>query len=783
MKILKTVKVFRKAIPSGQWILRGLFMAGGFILFFLLFLLLDALFPFRADKIQYSQVIYAADSSLLHAFLSSDHKWRIYARPDEITPDLRKSIIFKEDRYFKYHPGFNPLAMARAAFYNLVTGHRTSGASTITMQLARLIKPAPRTYKNKLREVFRAMQLEWHYSKSEILQMYLNLLPFGGNIEGVKSASMIYFGQETGELSLAQVVMLTVIPNNPNALRPGKSYDKLKARRNFWLSKMAEEGLFEKADTDDAIAEPFDRQRFAIPANAPHLSYRLKNVVSGKNGVMTTIQPELQNKVENLVSNHVRLLRSMQITNAAVLVVNNHTLEVEAYVGSAGFYDDLYQGQVDGISALRSPGSTLKPLLYALAFDRGLITPRTVVTDVPSNFNGYRPENYDETYRGKITIEQALALSLNVPAVNLLDRMGNEPFLDALSKSDFKWITRNRQKLGLSVILGGCGTTLQELTALFASFANKGVYHPLKFIKSEKASFSDTLCSQGAAYMISQILTGLKRPDLPQQYTQSADLPQIAWKTGTSYGRRDGWAIGYNRDYTVGVWTGNFRGNGIPELNGTDCAVPLLFNIFRAISPQNKSDWFVPPASLDFRLVCSETGMPPDTFCHQLVMDYFLPGISPSVRCNHLQKQFVNSSNTMSYCRACLPEKGYKEVLYPTYPADLISWYNEMQIPYKVVPAHNPDCPSVKNGGAPTITSLTDGAEYLLIYGRHQQLMLTCNAENGVNKVYWYLNDKFFQSANPSEKVFFTPDAGHYKISCSDDRGRNSDLFIRVSFI
>ncbi|HPG33286.1 MAG TPA: penicillin-binding protein 1C, partial [Lentimicrobium sp.] len=549
------MKVFRKAIPTGKWSLRGLFMACGFVLFFLLFILFDALFPFRADKIQYSQVIYAADSSLLHAFLSADHKWRLYARHDEITPDLRKSIIFKEDRYFKYHPGFNPLAMVRAAFYNLATGRRTSGASTITMQLARLIKPAPRTYKNKLREVFRAMQLEWHYSKSEILQMYLNLLPFGGNIEGVKSASMIYFGQETGELSLAQVVMLTVIPNNPNALRPGKSYDKLKARRNFWLSKMAEEGLFEKADTDDAIAEPFDRQRFAIPANAPHLSYRLKNVVSGKNGVMTTIQPELQNKVENLVSNHVRLLRSMQITNAAVLVVNNHTLEVEAYVGSAGFYDDLYQGQVDGISALRSPGSTLKPLLYALAFDRGLITPRTVVTDVPSNFNGYRPENYDETYRGKITIEQALALSLNVPAVNLLDRMGNEPFLDALSKSDFKWITRNRQKLGLSVILGGCGTTLQELTALFASFANKGVYHPLKFIKSEIASFSDTLCSQDAAYMLSQILTGLKRPDLPQQYRQSADLPLIAWKTGTSYGRRDGWAIGYNRDYTVGVWT------------------------------------------------------------------------------------------------------------------------------------------------------------------------------------------------------------------------------------
>lgn len=750
---------------------------------FLFFLMLDSIFPFRTDKIIYSKVIYAADSTLLHGFLSPDQKWRLYADLEEVTPALRQAFIYKEDRWFYYHPGVNLLAVFRAALNNMAKGRRTSGASTITMQLARLLDPAPRNLKSKMLEMFRALQLEWHYSKDEILQTYLNLLPYGGNIEGVKSASLIYFGQSPKTLSPAQVIMLTVIPNNPNALRPGNNYEKLLQRRNHWLSQLRGKDIFSNEAIEDAINEPFERKRYPVSSLAPHLSNRLRNMPMDKYGLITSIKPAVQDKVEGLVRNHARLLRTMQINNAAVLVVNNHTLEVEAYIGSAGFEEDHYLGQVDGVKALRSPGSALKPLLYATAFDQGLISPKMVITDVPANFNGYRPENFDETYRGKITVEQALALSLNVPAVNLLDRMGSEAYLNALSKGGFQWIAKNRKRLGLSVVLGGCGATLEELTALYASFANKGIFHPLKLVKNEHDSRPDTLCSPGAAYMLTQILTGLKRPDLPGQYQSSADLPMIAWKTGTSYGRRDGWAIGYNRDYTVGVWTGNFPGNGIPELNGADCAVPLLFNIFRAISPKSRPDWFAPPEDLDFRLVCSESGMPPDTFCHHVVMDYFLPGISPSVRCNHLQKQYVNESETMSYCRTCLPEKGYKEKFYPYYPADLISWYNEMQLPYKMVPPHNPECPTINNGSAPRITSLTDGAEYLMIYGRKQQLMLSCSAENGVGKVFWYLNDKFYKAAEPSEKIFFSPEAGNYKISCSDDRGRNSDIRVKVTFI
>ena len=753
-----------------------------FLLSFFVFLLIDRIFPFRVPEVSWSKVVYASDSTLLHAFLSKDDKWRIPVRLDEITPGLEKAFIFKEDRLFYYHPGVNPFSVCRAVFNNITKGRRTSGASTITMQVARLLDPAPRTHKVKIREMFRALQLEWHLEKTEILQLYFNLLPYGGNIEGVKAASLYYFAEEPRELSLAQITMLTVIPNNPNTLRPDKNAELLRLKRDFWLNKMEKKSLFAPAVIVDALNEPFSIRRYPLVRKARHFSYRIKNAIADPE-IFTTINPSVQHRVEILSSAYVRRLRSFQIGNLAVIVVNNRSMEVEAYLGSAGFDEDAWQGQVDGVKALRSPGSALKPALYAMAFVKGLITPKMVITDVPQNFSGYRPENYDETWRGKVTVDQALAQSLNLPAVDLLEKVGKDIFASGLAKAGFRWIDSNSSKLGLSMILGGCGTTLEELAALYAAFANKGVWNSLKFIKSSPEVLTDTICSPGAAYMITEILTQLRRPDLPNQYKDAANLPEIAWKTGTSYGRRDGWAVGYNQNYTIGVWTGNFPGNGVPELNGADFAVPLLFSIFNTIQPVRQPGWFVPPPDLDYRLVCSESGLPPDTFCHHLVMDYFIPGVSPAMRCNHLQKCFVNESKTISYCRSCLPEKGYREAFYPYYPPGLIAWYNEMQIPYQSLPPHNPHCPSVKFSGAPVITSLTDGAEYLIIKGRRQQLQLACNAENGVAGIFWYLNDKLFRAALPGEKVFFTPEEGHYKISCSDNLGRNCDIWIKVTYV
>jgi penicillin-binding protein 1C len=752
-------------------------------LLFLIFVFLDLIFPLPGVEKDYSIVVYSRNNEIIHGFLNKNDKWRVRADFDEISPEIRKAIVFKEDRYFYFHPGINPVSVVRAAFNNLTKGRRTSGASTITMQLARLTEPAPRTLKSKIKEAFRALQYELHYSKKEILAMYMNLLPYGGNVEGINTAAMFYFGQKPGELSPAQIVTLSVIPNNPNYLNP-RNAGNLSLERNRWLKRFYEKGVFSREEYEDALNEEVLFDKYPVPRKAPHLSrllFRRNGGVTDR--IYSTVDLKFQDIAETTLGNYIRYLRTMGITNGSVVIVDNHTHEVRAYVGSAGFDENEYSGQVDGVRALRSPGSALKPALYMMAFDKGVVSPKTMVNDVPVNFGGYRPENYDESYRGKVSIEQALALSLNIPAVELLDQTGLYDMHSLLSRAGFKWIAKNKKNVGLSLILGGCGATLEELTALYSGFANRGMWYPLRYTTEEGKNDKPVMISSpGSAYMLTQILTGLKRPDLPSDYLESAKLPMIAWKTGTSYGRRDAWAIGYNADYTVGVWTGNFDGRGAVELNGADCAVPILFSVFNQISSR-EAEWFFPSGDTDFRLVCQETGMVPDTFCHNTVMETFLPGISPSVRCNHLKPVFTNETETVSYCSDCLPEKGYKKVLYPNYSPALVNYFEERNIPYKKIPDHNEECTTYETDNGPVITSLTAGAEYLVLAGRKQRLALKCTADNGVKTIYWYIDQKLYKQAAPTETVYFEAEKGEHKITCADDRGRTTEMGIKVVVI
>ncbi len=302
--------------------------------------------------------------------------------------------------------------MLRAAGRNIFSGRRTSGASTITMQVVRLLEPKKRTYLNKLTESFRAVQLELHYSKAEILQLYLNLVPYGGNIEGIKAASLLYFGKAPQLLSLAEITALTIVPNRPSSLHPGTRNEALKIARNQWLTRFGKENLFDVNVIQDAISEPLIVRRLSAPKQAPHLALRLKKDFLDQPIINTTIKIQSQKQIEEQVKNYVNRLQSMNIHNAAVLVINNETMAVEAYVGSADFNNPFDGGQVDGIRAIRSPGSTLKPILYATAFDKGIITPKTVLNDVPTNFSGYEPENFDQHFNGQVTTEFALANSL-----------------------------------------------------------------------------------------------------------------------------------------------------------------------------------------------------------------------------------------------------------------------------------------------------------------------------------------------------------------------------------
>lgn len=755
----------------------------------LLFILADILTPVDTHM-PFARLVMARDSSVLYASMASDGQWRMEAHAGEITPELRKAIIFKEDRYFYYHPGINLVAVFRAMGNNVLQRKRTSGASTITMQVARMLHPGRRTYANKCAEMFRAVQLEAHYSKEEILRMYLDLVPYGSNIQGVKAASILYFNKMPDHLSLAELTALSIIPNRPNSLVPGKNNNKIVEERNKWLHRFGDAHLFDAATIADAVREPFTAYRHAAPHGAPQFVHRICDGTADAE-MSTSIDVKMQQKAEGIVGNYMNGLRLHNIHNASAIVVDNKTHEVLVYIGSSDFGDEEHAGQVDGVHAKRSPGSTLKPLLYGLCMDRGIVTPKSIVTDVPINIKGYSPENYDREFRGNVSIEYALSHSLNIPAVKMLEENGLDNFLNTLTRSGFSSIAQSRKDVGLSVILGGCTVRLDELTALYSSFANGGRYHALRFspVAAGDAQLFNTkdtasVLSPAACYMITDILGQLQRPDLPNAYNTAAkNIPRIAWKTGTSYGRKDAWSIGYNKRYTIGVWVGNFDAEGVQELSGTSTATPLLFQLFNAVDNNAANEWVEPPADVAFRLVCAETGKVPSEFCTAQIMDHYIPGVSSGERCDHMRQMWLSPKEDIYYCSMCLPPSGYKTKLMHNTPPELAMYYDASKVNYERLPPHNPECTHSFRGEAPIITSLTNGMTYIVENKEQQKFQLSCAAAGDVHKVHWYINDHFYATTDAGKKLFFSASTPDVKISCSDDKGRNTDIKIKVQFI
>ncbi len=748
---------------------------------FLLFLLFNFIFPLP-DKIEYSTIITDSKGEAVHAFLTKDQQWRMKTELNEISPLLKKTIIEKEDKYFYYHPGVNAFAVGKAFLRNIFRMKRVSGASTITMQVARALEPKRRTYWNKFIEMFRSFQLEWKYSKNEILQLYLNLIPYGGNIEGVKSASVLYFKKNPDHLSLAEITALSIIPNRPSSLVIGKRNDEIIRERNKWLKKFAQEKVFSDKEIQDALNEPLTASRGAVPGFIPHLSCKLKK--HGGDIIKTNIRLNTQLKIEKLVSDYSRALSLKNIRNAAVIVIDNNTHKVISYIGSANFRDTIDAGQVNGATAVREPGSTLKPLLYGLCIDDGLLTPKMVITDVAVNYDGYAPENYDKKFNGYVTMEYALEHSLNIPAVKSLRALGKDKLIHELGKCNFQQIKKDQRKLGLSMILGGCGTTLEELTGLYSIFANEGKYIQPQYMQDSTAKYPiQNILSPAATFMINEILSKINRPDFPLNWESTVHLPKIAWKTGTSYGRRDAWSIGYNKHYTVGIWVGNFSALGIPELSGANVATPLLFKIFNTIDYDADEEWFSQPKDCDTRVVCSETGLLPNAYCTNFVTDYFIPMISTVKKCDNMQEIMISPDEKISYCKTCMPQNGYKKKLYKIVTPDMQRYFEENKIAYEKIPPHNPACEKIFKDGAPVVTSPSAGNEYFINKKSPEPLQLSCSVGNDVGKVYWYINDRFYKASEAKAKQFFIPEEGPIKISCTDDKGRNKDIWIRVKYV
>ncbi|TAH26728.1 MAG: penicillin-binding protein 1C [Cytophagales bacterium] len=759
----------------------GFFTLSFALLWILFYLFTKFISPFQI-KLSYSTIVVNQKDKILHAFLSKDDKWRMQTSADEVADDLKKIIIEKEDKYFYYHFGVNPVAIGRAIFNNLVRQRKTSGASTITMQVVRLLEPRPRTYWNKLFEIFQALRLEICYTKKEIFSTYLTLVPFGGNIEGVKSAAFFYYGKSPSHLSLAQATVLSIVPNKPTSWALKKSNTNLLIARNRWLKDLERGNLFSQSAIQDALKESLELKRRPSPKQIPHLAIRLRNENPNLPVIKTFIDERIQYQIEQLVNNYAQTMKKINVFNSAVLVVDNSRQEVIAYLGSQNFSDNIYSGQIDGVQAFRSPGSTLKPLLYGLSFDMGIATPKTVIADIPTNFNGFEPENFDNKFNGSVTIEQALIYSLNIPAVKILEKVDKKNFIDLLIKANFKQINKYKNSLGLSMILGGCNTNLEELTFLYSALANEGRYNLPKYSNQIQHFSSFSVLSEEASYLLSDILSQASRPDLPHQSAFNTHLPKIAWKTGTSYGKKDAWCIGYNTRFTVGLWLGNFNGHGSAELSGASYASPLLFSIFNHVDYNSSAFSFKFPKNLRTRFVCTHSGNWADELCEEPIIDFYIFNKSSMKRCEHMQMKWVSEDEQYSFCSYCVPNGGYKKKLYPNLGQDLIGFYEQEHIPYQKIPPHHPNCDRERLQNSLSIVSPRENQKIYIQKKSPAEVMLQCNAKSGINKVFWYVNDQYYQSTSPQLPVFYQPKPGKLKVSCSDGEGYSTSVMLEVFY-
>ena len=534
-------------------------------------LLLDRRFPIDLSRVKTSDVVADASGEMLRPFITPDGMWRLAATGEAIDPLYLTMLVAYEDQRFAWHPGVDPLSLLRAVGQLATNGRVVSGASTLTMQVARLLEPRPRTMGAKLIEMARAVQLEARLSKAEILGLYLTLAPFGGNLEGVRAASLAWFGKEPRQLSPAQAALLVVLPQRPSTLRPDRHPEAAKLARDKVLDRMVSLGVLAADKGTEAKLDPLPLRRRAFPQLAPHLAERLRQ----PGELRSTVQAKLQRRLERFLST----LAIDEDSSVAVLVVDNVSRGVRAYVGALDFLDGKRFGAIDMVRSVRAPGSTLTPMAYAMAFDAGLLHPETVLLDAPTSFSGYAPTNFSEAFAGDVTAREALQMSLNVPAVAVLERIGPIRFAARLRDAGVELrLPKESDVPGLPVILGGAGVTLEELATLYVAFANQGVAGPLR-LRPEAASPPRRVLGDAAVWQVEDILANAPPPPERSGAQGRVDRRRIAFKTGTSYGFRDAWAVGWDSLHTVAVWVGRPDGTPSPTRYGRNSAAPLLLDV------------------------------------------------------------------------------------------------------------------------------------------------------------------------------------------------------------
>ncbi len=724
------------------------------LLFVLLFISLDRLFPLDTKRLfkPQSTRIYDKDNNLLGIYLSEDGFLRIALLSHQINSDIKDTLLSYEDRYFYTHFGINPLSIIRALWFNL-NNKRVIGASTITMQLARMMHHKPRTIAHKIVEIFMALQLEYRYTKEKILTMYLNNAPYGGNIEGFASASFAYFNLPVESLSLAQIAYLTSIPKNPNRNRP-KYKKRVKVLKDKVLDRLFGQDNISTQRYQRAKNEKIYPHKQNLPRYTPHLNNKILKNRDKNSSIFTTIDLKLQTRVEELLRDKILQIKQLNIHNASAIVIENKSMKILSYVGSNNFYDKKHSGEIDGVSSLFSPGSTLKPFIYAKALDNGLITPLKKLYDVPLHISGYSPLNYSKYFLGEVTASKALAYSLNIPAVALDQLLEEDSLYELLKRANILSINKNKNYYGSSLSLGGCGISLRDLAELFASLANGGVYHKTHFIAHQKHSLPIHLMSKSSTYLISEILANAPRKNFNSVWEYMSDIPKVAFKTGTSAHARDMLSVGYTPQYTVALWFGNFNNQKSKkrvdnDINptGLEIASPALHSIFKYLKSK---EWFERPSNIIKKIVCQDTIKIGE--CKSKVEDDTIKGVTLKQPCQILRPEVLNKmikSNTIT----------------------------------SIESLKNNKCYNVWRAYKPIITTPIDKQTYIqnrLLPTHLKKISLECYSYETNNTIYWLIDNQEPIKAISGEKKYIYLKSGKHFISCLDQGAKMKNIEIEM---
>ncbi|GAB5400903.1 MAG: penicillin-binding protein 1C [Aureisphaera sp.] len=733
-----------------------------------------------------STVIESREGALLGARIADDGQWRFPAM-DSIPFRFEQCILHFEDEYFYKHPGFNPVSMAKALWQNMTTETRRGG-STLTQQVIRLArKNKKRSYFEKGIELFMATRLEAGYSKEEILNFYASYAPFGGNVVGLETASWRYFGIPSSELSWGQSASLAVLPNAPSLIFPGKNEQLLLNKRNRLLLKLHEKGIIDATTYELALEEALPGKPMPLPQLAPHLSEKIRSDFPGER-ISTTVLLDVQQKVNRISAAHHYGLKQNEIHNLAILILDVNTREVLAYVGNAPTTEDN-NNFVDIIDKPRSTGSILKPFLYAAALEGGELLPKTLVTDVPTTVNGYSPKNFNGRFDGAVPADEALSRSLNIPAVRTLQQYGLERFYQRLQELNFKQINKPAHYYGLSLILGGAESSLWEITQAYAGMASSlnhfnnssSEYRTHEFMAPNlvkdtpvyfgEVQFDHSVFDAGSIYKTFEALQGVNRPEGEENWQHFTNSQSIAWKTGTSFGYKDAWAVGVTPKYAVGVWVGNADGEGRPGLTGIQAAAPLLFDVFDVL-PKSES-FAIPYDALQEAKICRKSGHLAGVFCDETHIEFVPEKGLRTNPCAYHKQIFVDTSEHYQVNSSCYDLTEMKQKQWFSLDPVQEYYYANAHPDYRPLPPFKSDC--LRDGQKVMEFIFPKPNETILLAKdfdtQLNEIVLQLAHRSPETQVYWYLDDTFLGTTQTFHEWAFTPLPGEYILTAVDAEG------------